>query len=79
MDAAELERVLSAKLMAEAAQGIAAAAVDLAALYDAWVAQGESAEATAWLGRLLERLGWWAGRLDQAAEPELVAGFPSLD
>jgi hypothetical protein len=27
----------------------------------------------------LEQLGWWAGRLDCAADPALVAKFPRLD
>ena len=79
MDAAEMDRVLTAQLMAEASEGITTVAMELASLYDAWAASGDCPDAVTWLRRLLEQLGWWAGRLDCAADPALVAKFPRLD
>lgn len=79
MDAADLEQVLTAKLLAEASEGVTSIAIELASLYDGWLAQRVAPESIAWLRSVLERLGWWAGRLDCAADPELVAMFPRLD
>ena len=78
MDDGELDRVLSARLLVDASEGITGVAVELASLYASWVARGDSPEAVAWMRRLLERLGWWAGRLD-CADPSLLAKFPSLE
>lgn len=79
VDAAELDQVLTAKLLVEASEGVTAIAIELASLYDGWVAQRVAPESIAWLRSVLERLGFWAGRLDCAADPELVAMFPRLD
>jgi hypothetical protein len=79
VDVAELDRILTAKLMAEASEGITSVAMDLAPLYDSWVERGDCPDSVAWLRPVLERLGWWAGRLECAADPALVARFPRLD
>ncbi len=79
MNVAELDRVLAARLMADAAEGIGSVAMELASLYDAWVRRGDCPEAVAWLRPLLEQLGWWAGRLECAANPALLERFPRLD
>ena len=79
MDAAELDRVLTAQLLVEASQGVSAVAMEIASLYDSWVDRDDCPDAVTWLRRMLEQLGWWAGRLDCAADPALVAKFPRLD
>lgn len=79
MDAQEIDRVLSAQLAADASAGLMAIGVELAGLYDGWVAQGASPHAVAWMGGVIERLGWWVGRLDVAADPTLLSLFPRLD
>jgi hypothetical protein len=79
VDAVELDQVLTARLVVDASEAISGVALELASLYDSWLARGDSPEAVAWMARLLEQLGWWAGRLDCAADPLLVAKFPRLD
>ena len=79
MDVAELDRVVTARLLADASEGITSVAVELASLYDAWVRRGDCPEAVAWLRPMLEQLGWWAGRLECAADPALLERFPRLD
>lgn len=79
VDAVELDRVLTATLLAEASEGITSVAMELTSLYDSWVARADCPDAVAWLRRMLEQLGWWAGRLDCASDPSLVAKFPRLD
>lgn len=79
MDAVELDRVLAAGLLVDASEGLTVVASELALLYDVWVVRGDCPDGVVWLGRILERLGWWAGRLDGAADPSSAAGFPRLD
>lgn len=79
MDAATLDRVLAAKLFDEASAGLTEIAAELCSLYDRWVAGGADADALGWLYGLLERLGFWAGRMEYAADPELLALFPTVD
>jgi hypothetical protein len=79
VDAATLDRVLAAKLFNEASTGLTEIATELCGLYNRWVEAGADAEALAWLYGLLERLGFWAGRMEYAADPALIALFPTLD
>ena len=79
MDAAELDRVLTAKLLSESSEAITTVAMELASLYDAWVARGDDADSVAWLRGVLERLGWWSGRLRYAVDPALLSRFPTFD
>lgn len=78
MDAVEVDRVLTAHLLAEASEGLNSVAIELASLYDSWVTRGDCPDAVVWLRRMLEQLGWWSGRLGSAADPDLVAKFPSI-
>jgi len=78
MEAAELDRVVTARLLADASEGITSVAMEMASLY-AWVGRGDCPDAVAWLRRMLEQLGWWAGRLECAADPALLERFPRLD
>ena len=79
MDAVELDQVLTAKLLSDASDGVRSAAMELAGLYDHWVARGDCPDAVAWMRGLLEQLGWWAGRLEYSVDPSLLARFPRLD
>ena len=79
MDAATLDRVLAAKLFDEASTGLTEIASELCGLYNRWVEAGADAEALGWLYGLLERLGFWAGRMEYAADLDLLALFPALD
>lgn len=75
----DLDQILIASLLTDAAEGLTAVAMELASLYDGWVARGDCAEAVLWMKGLLEQLGWWAGRLECASDPTLAAKLPRLD
>ena len=79
MKQTDLDQILTASLLAEAAEGVTSVAMELASLYDGWVARGDCTEAVLWMRGLLEQLGWWAGRLECASDPTLAAKFPRLD
>jgi len=78
MEQTDLDQILIASLLAEAAEGLTSVAMELASLYDGWVARGDCPDAVLWMKGLLEQLGWWAGRLECASDPTLVAKFPRL-
>lgn len=75
----ELDQILIAQLLTDASAGLNSVALELASVYDGWVARGDCPEAVAWMLTVLERLGWWVGRLDCASDPDLAAKFPRLD
>ena len=79
MDAATLDKVLLAKLLDEAAVALNGIGEELCPLYDGWGAAGVGEEALAWLSSVLERLGFWSKRFEQATDRQLLAMFPSLD
>jgi len=79
MDTKDLDQILIAQLLTEASEGVTSVAMELASLYDGWVARGDCPEEVGWMHGILEQLGWWAGRLDCASDPELAAKFPRLD
>ena len=79
MKQTDLDQILIASLLTEAAEGLTTVAMELASLYDSWVARGDCPEAVLWMKGLLEQLGWWAGRLECASDPTLAAKFPRLD
>jgi len=79
MKQTDLDQILIARVLAEAAEGLTSVAMELAMRYDDWVARCECAEAVLWMEGFLERLGWWAGRLECASDPVLAAKLPRLD
>lgn len=79
MQQVDLEQILTAHLLKQASEGLTTVSLELALLYDAWVLRGDCPDACSWMRGVLEQLGWWAGRLDSASDPALVAKFPSLD
>ena len=78
MKQTDLDQILIASLLAEAAEGLTSVAMELAPLYDGWVARRSCPEAVVWMRGVLEQLGWWAGRLECASDPTLAAKFPRL-
>ena len=74
-----MDKVLLAKLLDEAAAGLTGMATELCPLYDRWAADGVDDQTLRWMWDLLERLGFWAKRLELAADPEMLALFPSVD
>lgn len=79
MDAATMDKVLLAKLLDEAGAGLTAITAELCPLYDRWAADGADEQTLQWMWSVLERLGFWAKRLELAADPELLALFPRVD
>ena len=79
MDAATMDKVLLAKLLDEAGEGLTAIATELCPLYDRWAAEGVDEQTLRWMWSVLERLGFWAKRLELAADPEMLALFPAVD
>ena len=79
MEQTDLDQILIASLLTEAAEGLTSVAMELASLYDGWAARGDCPEAVVWMRGVLEQLGWWAGRLECASDPTLAAKFPRLD
>ena len=79
MDSATMDKVLLAKLLDEAALGLAGIGEELCPLYDRWDAAGVDEPTLVWMWSVLERLGFWAKRLELAADPEMLALFPTLD
>jgi len=79
MDDGDIDRVLFAQLVGAASVGLEQIAAEVAGLYDGWRAQGAPDASVDWLRSVIERLGWWSGRLAAEADPELLARFPQLD
>ena len=64
MDIAELDRVVTARLLADASEGITSVAVELASLYDAWVRRGDCRRRSPGCGRCLSNSAGGQGGLN---------------
>lgn len=79
MNSKTIDQVLHAALIAQAATEIYTVGMDLTALCGVLVERGASPEDQQLLMGALERIAFWSGRLETAADPELAAMFPRLD
>lgn len=75
MDERELDQILNTALLADASDALDRVADDLIALHDAWRQTSADTSSLRWLGGLIVNLGWWSGRMREAAQNATAAAW----
>ncbi len=70
MDQTTIDHLLAISTLAEASESLDRIADELIGLYDSWRGADVADESLAWLGGLIGQLGWWSGRMTDAAYPD---------
>jgi len=71
-DVVTLNSLMNDLLLAELGEGLDSLADRLTGLYEGWRKMGADQASVAFVGAMLEELGWWRGRIDAALAPPSV-------
>ena len=63
----EVDLILMESLVLGASEALGDVAEDLLELRHGWVTHGANPDAVAWLDGVIEKTGWWSGRLAAAS------------